>query len=287
MTSTLIRLGASTALIVLIPASSDNRARDLAQGGTSGPAFEVASVKPSRSEDTPFFTTRRQGALVFTGQELRTIIALAYGIDLRVARFRLVGGPNSVLSARFDITGKSPDDAAPGQHMVMLKSLLEERFKLRTHTESRDTPIYAVTVARDGKLGPSLQRSTHDCAAFIAAGGRMTDRDVPRDTRNQSLCWGTYGFWDAGPGTQSMRYAGPIATLVERLQPFLDRPVVDATGLAGNFEWALTFLRDTRVDSEYPQLFMALEEQLGLKLAARKGPVDVIVIDSVQLPTPD
>lgn len=242
----------------------------------TAPAFEVASVKPSKDDRPPFFSTRPQGTVVITGQELRTIVALAYGIDLRVARFVLRGGPENILSARFDITGKPPDDGPPGQHLLMLRTLLAERFRLRSHTETRQMPIYALTVARKGTLGPSLQLSSHDCVAFVAAGGKRTDADAPVDSSNRPLCWGTYGFAEAGPGTESMRYAGPLAALVERLQPMLDRPVVDMTGLKGSYEWRLTFARDPRTDSEFPPIFTAVDEQLGLSLVARTGPVEVL-----------
>lgn len=74
---------------------------------------------------------------------------------------------------------------------------------------------------------------------------------------------------------------------MQRVQFNVDRPIVDATGLSGNFEWVLTFGWGSNPPADVPQLFAALQEQLGLKLEARQGPIEVLVVDHVELPTPD
>jgi uncharacterized protein (TIGR03435 family) len=218
---------------------------------------------------------------------LRDIIALAYGINPLLNRFSLTGGPEKILSSRFDITAKQPDDVPPGQALLMLRTLLAERFKLQIHAETRQTPIYAVTVAREGRLGPQLWRSTHDCLAFAKARKESPDLEEPRDANGRFLCRGSYEFNTPEPGAITMRDAGPIDRLVSRAQAFLDRPVVDTTGLTGNFEWVLSFLRTDSLDSPVPSIFTAFREQLGLRLETTTGPVDVLFIDHVEQPTPD
>jgi uncharacterized protein (TIGR03435 family) len=250
------------------------------------PAFEVASIKANTSgENRSMFNFPPGGMVVLTNATLRMMIVQAYDIALPVERFTVVGGPEKLLTSRFDISARPPEGVHPRpQILLMLKALLAERFRLRTHTETRQLPVYAITVAREGRLGPEIRPSSHDCAAIVRAGGRPTDANAPRDYKGRDLCWMNYDF---GP-TQGIRFAGPLAYLVSRgAQPNVDRPVVDATGLTGNFEWQITFTRNPTADSDAPSIFTAFQEQLGLKLEPRTGPVDVLVIDSVEAPTPD
>ena len=213
------------------------------------------------------------------------LIVQAYGIELTIERFSLVGGPEKLLSTRYDITAKPPDGAHPRpQRLLMLRALLAERFNLRTHTETRDVPIYAMTVAREGRLGPEIRPSSHDCAALYAAGGRPTDANAPRDSKGRGLCWNNFDFG----AVRGVRFAGPIAAVVTRgAQPYVDRPVIDATGLSGNYEWHVGFTMTPTPESEASSIFTAFQEQLGLKLEPRTGPHEVRVIDAVEPPTPN
>jgi uncharacterized protein (TIGR03435 family) len=250
------------------------------------PAFDVASVKPNTSgEDRSMFSSPPGGVVTITNMTLRMLIVQAYGIELTIERFSLVGGPEGLLSTRYDITAKPPDGVHPRpQVLLMLRALLAERFKLRTHTETRDVPIYAMTVAREGRLGPEIRQSNHDCAALVAAGGRPTDPKPPRDSKGRGLCWNNFDF---GP-VRGVRFAGPVASLVTRgAQPYVDRPVIDATGLTGNYEWHVSFTMTPSLESEASSTFTAFQEQLGLKLEPRSGPYEVRVIDSVESPTPN
>jgi uncharacterized protein (TIGR03435 family) len=265
----------------------------------SGPAFEVASVKQNTSgEDRSFFNLGTAppagvparpgfgppGMVTMTNADLRMIITQAYQIPLTLQRFTLVGGSEKILSARFDIRAKPPADNTPqAETLLMLRTLLADRFKLRMHTETRQVPIYAIAVAREGKLGPDIRESRYDCAALIKSGRRPTDPDPPQDSKRRDLCWRNYDFG----ATMGTSYAGPMSQLVSRVQPYVDRPVVDATGRAGNYEWQLTFTMRQTPDSDAASIFTALQEQLGLKLESRTGPFNVFVIDSVEMPTPD
>jgi uncharacterized protein (TIGR03435 family) len=151
-------------------------------------------------------------------------------------------------------------------------------------------PVYALTIARTGRLGPQLAPSEFDCNAYLAqrrAGGTAPE---PVDATGHSWCLAPA---DLGrPGVMVLRFAGTVTVLLQRLEPYVDRPIVDATGLSGNFEWLLTFARvpNSAVASgsgDAPELFTAVQEQLGLKLEARQAPVEVLAVDSVELPTSD
>lgn len=258
------------------------------QAPEDAPQFEVASVKPNNSGDTRSMMAWPKGSFSATNMELRMLIGQAYGIPLQIQRFALVGGPDALLSARFDIQARLPQTAADGPHVPMLRTLLAERFKLRIRTESRPTPIYALTLAReDRRLGPDLRPSTIDCNAERerGRGERLTPENAPRDARGRPLCWGSLQF--AVPGAQTLTNAGPIADLIRAVQAVTDRPITDATGLMGTFEWQLVFASGAQANADLPSPFTALQEQLGLRLDARTGPYDVLVIDNLEPPTPD
>jgi uncharacterized protein (TIGR03435 family) len=255
------------------------------QSAPAAVTFEAASVRLNKGSATPFFRIPPRGTVVVTGQELRTIVALAYEFDLRDARYRLKGGDVGVLSSRFDITATMAPDTPPGAAPAMLRTLLADRFRLRAHTERRDGPVYALEIAKNGRLGTEMRRSSHDCQAFVTAGGRKADTDVPRDDEGRPLCWDTYDYSKTARGVLSMAYSSSLRELARRLQAFLDRPVIDSTGLIGSYAWRLTFaIRD---ESDAPGIFTAVAEQLGLRLRATTAPAEVLIIDSVSMPDPD
>jgi uncharacterized protein (TIGR03435 family) len=254
------------------------------------PTFEVASVRLNTSGDERFSWSdvSRPGLVRITNAPLRNIIGLAFRVSLIVERFSLVGGPDEILSKRFDIAATAPDGAPPAQKFLMLRTLLTERFKLQIRTETRQVDVYALTVLRQGKLGEQLRRSEHDCETFRQARRKDQSLVEPRAIDGDLLCSNSLEYHKPGPGALRMRYAGPLGVLISRLQPRLDRPVVDQTGLSGNFDWVLSFSMNTEsFDSAAPSMFTAVQEQLGLKLEARKGPWEVLVIDSVDMPAPN
>jgi len=224
---------------------------------------------------------------------LRDLIVRAYSIDYLAERHLLVGGPDNILSARFDVSAKPPEDRNVGrpevvpiaQAMLMLRSLLADRFKLRTHTETREIPIFALMLTRDGRLGPQLQRSRYNCREYQAARRSKTAGDEPLDSKNMSLCFAK-SFQTDG---LTVKGAGEIADLIRNFQGLspVDRPVVDMTGLSGNFEWLLTFAPPWMKNSQLTSIYTALPEQLGLKLEPQRAPIQVRVIDSVSMPEPD
>jgi len=255
--------------------------------------FEVASVKQNLSGSTrSSIQVPPAGTVTFTNVALRILIRNAYQLDMDL--FTLVSGPFARIVGnapgtrpadvlRFDVQGKPPENSQPQERRAMLRALLEDRFKLRVHKEIRQMPVYAITVARPGRLGPNLKPSTFDCQAYMAqrrAGGTAAE---PADSAGNSWCQ-LFGVNTTGPA--QIRTAGPLRRLAQLVQGLLtDRPVVDATGLPGNFEWVVTFGRLGNPQADHPDIFTAFQDQLGLKIESRQAPLEVLVVDSVELPT--
>ena len=275
----------------------------------ASPAFEVVSVKTSTSDPGGPLRAQIQagGRYTATNVPLTMLILQAY----RMQDSRLVGAPSWASIDRFDVLAKAPGDLAapfnpdpqakPSDFQLMMRAMLADRFRLTVHTETRELPIYALVLARsDGRLGPKFTRSTTDCAAEPPAQGRSSaPPSPPTPSFDQAMKCGTR----SGPGT----FTGGGMTMpqiVLTLSSMVNRTVVDRTGLTGNFDVDLTFTPDqlparapgTPVDQPFtvfgrvidpngPSIFTALQEQLGLKLDSTKGPLDVLVIDSVEHPT--
>jgi uncharacterized protein (TIGR03435 family) len=206
-----------------------------------------------------------------------------------------------VWTARFDVQATLPDaivSVPVEQRRLLLRRLLIERFDLKTHVETRQVPVYALKVAREGALGPDLRASQLDCDRWQAsriAGVDFVDRSSPpsragepTDANGQSWCTRTAEFQQ---GSITRRYAGGIGSIIRLIQSSADRLIVDQTGLEGSFEWTLTYLPATFEQvfrgSTSPGLFTAIREQLGLVLDARTAPAEVRIVDSVSMPEPN
>jgi uncharacterized protein (TIGR03435 family) len=188
-----------------------------------------------------------------------------------------------VRTDRWDIIGKGPpvtDEAAQQPiYLQMMRNLLIERFKLVTRREERDTPVYALVVARaDRSLGPQIRPSSGDCAALLAAFKATGARQTP-----DSPTCGLRRLRGQFRGTGVL-----LSELVAALAPVAGRPVVDATGLTGSFDVNVKFTPDDAADpAGGASLFTAIQEQLGLRLESRRASVSVLVIESAERPTPD
>lgn len=269
------------AILVLVIAGSALLAQNLptAQPNAKRPvfdAFEVATIKPTPPDWTGGRFIRMQSAhqLIARNHALKTLIAAAFDINPNV----ISGGPAWVDSDKYDIVGEAPGDVRPNldEQMAMLRSLLADRFKLTYHKEQKDQSFYALTVAKNGpklmesKLTPDATPEGPPALAFVVALPAMR---LPA------------------------RYAtmGEFASLLQRSA--LDRPVVDKTGLSGRFDFDLEFTPDETLfnglfagvaipdDAAKPGLFTAIQQQLGLKLEAAKGPLEAIVIDHAERPS--
>lgn len=195
---------------------------------------------------------------------------------------QVVGGPDWIAVDRFDVTARAPEGAPPAAIFTMLRTLLEQRFKLRTRIESRERPIYALVQARsDGRLGPQLKPSSVVCG-------------TPGTSGNPCRLSGTIGAVAGNVHATGQT----LATFASYLGANVDRMVVDRTGLTDRYDFELAWTADD-FRAEAPNatvgaspgdraaLFTALQEQLGLELEPAKGPVEFVVIDGAERPTAD
>lgn len=288
--------------------------------------FEAASVKAfDNSASGPVRLMMMPGRLEANGVPLRLLLRQA----LRVQDYQIIGVPDWVNTERYTVVAKMPDGAAPNASGVMLSNLLKDRFKLVTHNETREMPIFNLLLARpDGKLGPGLTLTSPECQAEMQSrrGGPPPAGDRPG---------GPGGPGPGGPGGPGRGPAGPppppdfngpqpcgsirigpglgggsgqpIAQIVQLLAQFTGRPVYDKTGLTGTYDFNLKWAPDSAngfnpfggpggpppgaqgpaVDPDAPNIYTAVQEQLGLKLDSVRGPVDVIVIDRIERPSLD
>jgi uncharacterized protein (TIGR03435 family) len=257
------------------------------------PTFDVATVKTNKSGDTNGMLRRMPGGRVnATNMPLRPLIQFAYSL----AAYQLVGGPGWMAGERYDIVAKMegnpdpvfvPGATTPDPMQLALRALLEERFKLRVHRDTREMDIYALVMAKPGgRPGPNLKPTTQDCAAAAAAAQRGVPQPPPGS--DAPFC-GIQG----GPGR--IRFGGlSVAAFGQAFSSQAGRMVVDRTGLTGSWDFELNFATEGRgapagpeSDQNAPNFFTAIQEQLGLKLESTKGPVEVLVIDAIERPVED
>jgi uncharacterized protein (TIGR03435 family) len=278
--------------------------------------FEVASVKPSNPNPdpanplsiVPLMLPQPGGRFTATNTPLRMLIMAAYELKQEA---QLAGGPADALEAKYDITAKAPVAIIGKELPQLLRSLLADRFKLTSHTESRELPLYDLVLARsDGRLGPELKPSTSECAKadeiLAAQGAALAQGDASSFVGKARPC-SVATDPSGGPLNVMLRGDGQeMKQLAEILTTFTGRAVRDKTGLTGRYDFAMkldlqmvlrlaqkagvsippeAFARIPQSDGS--SLMTALNEQLGLKLESTRGPVDVVVIDSVEAPVAD
>jgi uncharacterized protein (TIGR03435 family) len=242
---------------------------------TGEPKFDVASVKSNGSGDTRSeLQLPPGGRFVARNVPLKELILLAYGLQ----DFQLVGAPDWIAGERIDIDAKTDTELVPGKVPPQLRALLAERFQLAIHREMKEMPVYALMVARaDGQLGPQLHVAPVDNCAEAAARARGAAGSVPTSADPPRCLFRMYG----GEVARSMG----VAILASRLASEVGRFVIDETGLAGLYDYDMTWSPDSGTatgDTSRPSLFTALREQLGLKLDSQRAPIEVTVIDRVE-----
>jgi uncharacterized protein (TIGR03435 family) len=243
----------------------------LAAAAAAQSGFEVVSIKPSDPAAAGMQIGVSPGG-VFNAKNVTVKALLQQAYDVR--DFQISGGPGWVDTERYDIvakgdgTGPSEDDlrrmtdeqrnSFRDQSLQKLRGLLADRFQLKVHRETKDLPVYALIVAKNGtKIRASA------------------DGDVTRSGLTMRRA-------DGGK-TEITGTRVPLAVLVKTLSNQVGRTVLDLTGLQGNYDFKMAFAPDlSPADADGPSLFTALQEQLGLRLDSQKGPVEVLVIDSVQ-----
>jgi bla regulator protein blaR1 len=280
----------------------------------SKPSFEVASVKPSVNAGNFIGIGRAPGGR-FTANNvpLRFLIQNAY----RVRDFQVIGGPSWIALERWDIEAKAeegsipaptgpPDPNVADPMSIRLQSLLEDRFQLKLHRETRELPIYTLTIAKDGLKMKSVEAPPRPVPGQAPPGppppppppgGGLPVNFMP-----------TPGSVMMSPG-RLLGSAMTMTQLVNSIGGLLGRSVVDKTELKGYFDVRLQFAPDSASggfgpvgpvpgggppiagppagasDPTGPSIFTAVQEQLGLRLESTRGPVEVLIIDSVQKPT--
>jgi|SRR5688572_1342435 len=240
------------------------------------PTFEAAAVKSHRGGERTRNTILPGGRYSATNVPLRMMIRSAYGVQ----DFQLVGGPAWLATDGYDVTAKAAMDAPPDRLFAMVRSLLEDRFRLVVHRETRTLPVYALIRVNSERLGRQLRRSDADCGGAPAAAGR------PR-------CGILMNFGEIrGTGVT-------LSQLATSLAPFSGRAVQDRTSAPGAFDFELQFTPDpagfpappgaesAAANANRPSLFTAVQEQLGLKLESTTAPLEVLVIDRAERPTED
>ena len=290
-----------------------------AQTAENSPAFEVASVKPAAPITGNRIQVMLRGGpgssdpgqITYTNVTVKNVLTQAYGVK----GFQ-ISGPGWLDSGRYDIVAKLPRGATKAEFMAMLQNLLAERFKLTLHREKKDLQMYALVV---GKNGPKLKESAQEAAPKeggpvdgpAATMGKLTmGRDgfpvLPAAMAGRGGMAMTMMNGNARMTANGQTMAG----LAEMLSGQLDLPVVDMTGLTGKYDYTLYFAPEGMAGMRLPgglppppppseagggmpaasapdaqsnpNLFTALQEQLGLKLEQRKGPVELLVIDHLE-----
>jgi bla regulator protein blaR1 len=263
----------------------------LAATVSAAETFDVASVKRSTGtiEDPRRLNVSPTGSFTATNVTVRALLRYAYDVQ----DFQIAGGPAWLNDDRFNVLAKAPDWTPAARIRLMLRSLLMERFKLRVHNETREAPLYALVIARkDGALGPELRRSQADCADAPPQG------QGPPDPAMRCNYVGPTPGSDLAPGRGRMAIRGiTMEGLARQLAPVVRRGIIDRTGLDGyfdgDFDIAAEFgppppppgVRDPLDRPSLPSLFSLFPEQLGLRLEATRGPVEVIVTDAIEKPT--
>jgi uncharacterized protein (TIGR03435 family) len=234
--------------------------------GQDLPRFDVASIKPDSpgGVSTGDFRLLPGGRLSAEKVVLRFFIQNAFGLK----PFQLSGGPVWTATQGYDIEAKAEGNPTGAQMQKMMQALLEDRFKLKYHRETKELPVYALSAAKGGLKLPDPTQGNENVSVHIS---RMT-------------------------GVQLTGEKITMAELARVLSNLLGRTVIDKTGFAGSFLVRLSFSLDDTLaglphfpdvpnDAAIPSVFVALQEQLGVKLESTRGPVEILVIDHIEKPS--
>jgi len=291
--------------------------------------FDVASIRQNKTDNSShsnfsldngnaYFTLDKStavnpngGYFSATGIPLLRFIIFAYnltGTQELAIRFNFWSGTSSnvpkwAADERFDIEARSEDTPMPTKDQVrqMMRSLLEDRFKLAVHMETRQVPVFALVLDKPGTTGPQLRQHAADdsCAEAVRSDSQPESVAAPSSKTHEGLptvCGVIAHLPPSAPGF--LKFGGRNVTLATFASSLptqtgmirVPRPVIDRTGLGGKFDFSLEWSpeRDNPAsdsDASGPTLFQAMKDQLGLKLEPQKGPVDVMVIDHIEHPT--
>lgn len=242
-----------------------------AQQPAAAPSFDVVSIRLNAAAIQPGRATFPPGGVSFPDFTLQNLIGFAYG-GSPGQQMEVTGGPDWVSRDRYVLIAKTSGTASQPEIRQMMRTLIADRFKLKTHTEQKEVDVYAMVLARsDGKLGPNVQPFEGECAP-------------PTTPPCPALINPSQGL---NLGGQPMAM---LATLLSAGVTQLGRRVVDRTGLTGRYTMRFEYQFNApgsaaaAPDSTKPTIFTALQEQIGVKLEPAKGMVNVLVIDSAERP---
>jgi uncharacterized protein (TIGR03435 family) len=260
--------------------------------------FEVVSIKPSDQSQVPRMSMS-PGRYNVAGVASQGIVSQA----LRVPPNRITGLPDWSFKERYTITAKAPEGTPSTDSralFVMLTNLLKDRFRMAMHTETREMPVFNLVFARnDKRFGPAFKESSAECRAVLTA-------------RNEQVRGGVRAAGMIGPSKCESVLINPGGTaslngvrmdmIAQILTPYVGRPLIDKTGLTSYYNVTLKWTPEVGnasvappalpagtlpLDPDAPNLFTAVQEQLGLKLENARAPLDVVVIDRLEKPTLD
>ncbi len=274
-------------------------------------SFEVASVKrsepgqgPRRGYHSNFPLTlgsnfAQVGNLMSVDIPLRALIGFAFKLSAGQTHFLISGLPDWVDPEWFNVEGRAPiANPSKDQFRLMVQSLLSNRFKLTMHHETRQIPMYALVLTKPGKTGPQLR-------LHVGGACDMQKFSVPNPSAPADFSSFPCGSTVMGEIPDSIRARGGGRDVnLDYIAAFLsgtgmqgadpDRPVINETGLTGNYDFWIEFAEDAsalpngvQIDRSGPSFPEALQDQLGLKLIAKTGPVDVLVVDHIEQPSPN
>jgi uncharacterized protein (TIGR03435 family) len=255
-------------------------------------SFEAASFKRNVDGGNTVWRPQPTGEFTLINIPFQTLLLGAYQLQ----PYQLQGAPSWIRDERYDIiarldpqiAGRLQPDGHPPTWALALRNLLKERARLSFHRETRQLPIYALVMARrDGRLGPNLRPAQADCDALRMQSVDAARAGQPSPYPAANPTWVPCGLRNA-PGRLVSGGFG-FAEFLGALSAQLGRPVVDRTGLSGKWDFFVTYAPNgltagAASDTNAPDLFTALEEQLGLKLESTQGPADVFVIDRLERP---
>jgi uncharacterized protein (TIGR03435 family) len=277
--------------------------------------FDVASVKPNKGDDPMEMHSnfplgpgdayvRNGGHLIATNLPLADYILFAYKVQPNQGPALVKQMPDWVLTARYDIEAKVDGDPGKDDMRAMMQALLAERFGLKMHTEMQEISVLSLVLAKPGVMGKTLKVHAADdatCPKAVEPNVMKDNAEPPKETAAgyPVECGMILGMKPSTPG------AAKLGARNVPIKPFADgaifvgnlgKPVVDKTGLTGNYDFTIEFARDTSMfpggpdstpDETEPSFTNALTAQMGLKLKPDKGQAPVLVLDHVERPSPN
>ena len=236
------------------------------------PVYDIVSVKPNKSGSGNMSWNSTPNGVRMENVTLLMMLRSADYALRHAADDRITGLPGWASKEHFDVEAKVSEEDAPAfkklteeQRSAMFRSLMEDRFKLKAHAETRELPIYALVVAKGGvKMTPTKEA----------------------DAKNEN--YRGWGFNSKGAVVTADFKGCEVQMLADELTQQLSRTVVDRTGLTGKYDFKLDWTSEEATDAAaltVPGLFTAIQQQLGLKLDAQKGPVEGLVVDHVEEPS--